>query len=131
MPLTPTVRRMLAAREIKLALAEAEAELENADVDSRERLEGFITALRERLNNRRSVVMAARQASLLRGMLNRRRRFRRSPVWGFPAGYNPNQMGDRCDICRAIDWSNRPTKLPDLIAWSCNRCPQLPSSIPD
>lgn len=126
-----TALRSAVAREIKLSLAEAEASLQKADVDHRESLLGLITALRERLHNRRSVVLAARQASLMRGILRRRTRFRASPVWGFPNGYDPNEMADRCDICRAINWKPRPVVGQNLTAWSCSTCPTLPSRIPN
>lgn len=58
------------------------------------------------------------------------------PVWGFPTGYNPNLMGDRCERCRQNDnWVGRTTQVPDLVAWSC-RCfaqqdQQNNSEIPD
>lgn len=47
---------------------------------------------------------------------------RRPVVWGFPADYNPNLMGDRCEICRNIQWRAHPTEHPDLFAWSCMPC---------
>lgn len=43
-------------------------------------------------------------------------------VWGFPAGYSPNAMHDRCEVCRNIQWQARPTESPDLFAWSCIPC---------
>lgn len=130
MPLTMTARRSIVAREIKASLAEAEAELEKADADHRESLIGLITALHERLNNRRSVVLAARQASLMRGIFRRRARFRASPVWGFPNSYNPNDNQDRCEICRSINWLGQAVPGQSFTAWRCATCPTLPTTIP-
>lgn len=126
-----TALRSAVAREIKLSLAEAQASLQKSDADARESLLGLITALQKRLHNRRSVVLAARQASLVRGIQRRQRRQRIPVVWGFPTGYDPNLMGDRCDVCRHTDsWISQPTKLPNTLAWSCSACPPISKEIP-
>lgn len=52
-------------------------------------------------------------------------------VWGFPAGYDPNLMGDRCELCRTSNWLEH--KLPrhptfgDMgSAWTCAACATPP-----
>lgn len=48
------------------------------------------------------------------------------PVWGFPNGYNPNLMGDVCEVCRASQWLPRPIPGQDCTAWTCAACTLLP-----
>lgn len=58
-----------------------------------------------------------------------RRPPRRIPVRGFPAPYNPNLMGDPCELCRRSDrWVSRPAG-PAYFAWTCQCCSQ-PQDIP-
>lgn len=124
MTLPKTAQRMLVARQIRIDLDNARTQLAaTADPDLAASLNAHIDALLERLHKRRDVVLEARAASLARGI--RRRFFRlgkrpRQPVWGFPIGYDPNLMGDRCEICRAINWQPRP--IPDAVAWTCRAC---------
>lgn len=134
-PLTQTARRMHAAREIKITLAEAQAELAaGVSLDRQAQLEALITALQERLGKRRDVVLAARTRSLQMGVLRRFNRItwigKRPIVWSFPIGYSPNEMGDRCEVCRAVNWMSRPIPGQDALAWTCASCPAVPRGIP-
>lgn len=51
------------------------------------------------------------------------------PVWGFPNSYNPNLMGDRCEICHRFEcWVSRPVPGQDFTAWTCAACTRLPKT---
>lgn len=52
---------------------------------------------------------------------------RNTPVWGFPPGYNPNAMNDRCELCHRTDrWVGKPVPGQDVHAWICSACSQWP-----
>lgn len=135
MALTLTARRSLVARQIRVSLADAHAELASGvSLDRQVQLEALIVALYERLGKRREVVLEARARSLRIGMLRRFSRLtlagRRPIVWSFPIGYSPNEMRDRCEICRAVNWMSRPIPGQDALAWTCASCPAVPKGIP-
>ena len=52
---------------------------------------------------------------------------RNIPVWGFPNSYNPNFMGDRCEVCfRSGHWISKPIPGRNTCAWICQACTQWP-----
>lgn len=53
------------------------------------------------------------------------------PVWGFPQGYNPNERGDRCELCGRTDsWLPRPVPGQSFVAWTCICCAPASQLIP-
>lgn len=51
----------------------------------------------------------------------------RTPVWGFPNGYNPNLFGLRCERCHRSDrWIPKQCSGQPFTAWTCAACTAMP-----